>query len=64
MQGQTGQLRTLALLLAALSNFEKFTSTLPHSLPVTGTKGLPFPAWSGDQGFGTGVLQSLNITHF
>lgn len=40
MQGQTGQLRTLALLLAALNNFEKLTSTLPRSLlPVTGTKG-------------------------
>lgn len=43
MQGQTGQLRTLALLLTALSNFEKFTSTLPRSLPVTGTKGTAIP---------------------
>lgn len=43
MQGQTGQLRTLALLLTALSNFEKFTSTLPRSLPVTGTKETAIP---------------------
>lgn len=44
MQGHTGQLRALALLLAALSNFEKLTSTLPCSLlPVTGTKGTIIP---------------------